>query len=422
MKNIFYFNAAFFLGLSILSPPIFAKLKVCTPHSFIATASNDPSIRRYKEMTKSMDNALAINMFYLDKIELRAGVDDLEDPTQTYQLRFYPRAWGELKYNRLLSKAVEQAEKLEQDFYLGEALKCRYRLVLEYIQNAKLLTLNKALEIVFTDRVSVLHQKIAKQVSSDISKLISTEDKLQRLRFDLVELESQKAMLDASIHRIAGSSIQIVFTENAIIHMDKIETLLKYLNPDPENSLYLRRLGSKATQAEYKVNIEKAKNSQYISYFQIGQDVDDRDEWPNRTSLEIGIQLPVLNSDREKNWRLKSDLMQKKFDYMQEKNATRTKSTQLLSNIKVLLSHYKRIDKNIDKGYTATGLIKQMTLKGIDPLDLLQLKESTLKNDISRNQTAFLIRTQFIELMDMIGRLTQKPLTNYLSNDMEKLL
>jgi len=61
-------------------------------------------------------------------------------------------------------------------------------------------------------------------------------------------------------------------------------------------------------------------------------------------------------------------------------------------------------------------------IEGADPLALLKMKESIIKRDLSAIKISRGVFTNYIELLDVSGRLSHKPLKNHLSKDQELLL
>lgn len=410
------------LNLLMVLLPASGPAAVLTPHHFIATAGNDVSVNEHKEMVSYINSAPA-DTPYLERIELRAGVDELDLNNQTYQLRFYPRAWGETRYSRKLTETAAQAEVLDRTFYLSNALKERYRLVLEYIEAVNLQDADKGLENVYIDRVNVLQRKSATEIESNISALIAAENKLVDLRLDLVDLENRIDNLGATITRLADRKADIAFDEKAIIPIDKIAALIKDLNPKPGNdNIYLKRSKFKAELSRGELELEKAKRKDYISFFQVSHSFDDKEEdWEQKTSVEIGIKLPFIKTGEEEIWRRKAELKREEFQYERKKTEAVKEAMQLLRKLKNELAQYNLLRENNKKGNAVTTLNRHMAMEGADPMDLLELKESILENGIRLSRLSFSIRFDFIELMDLMGRLTREPLIDYLSNNLEEL-
>ena len=60
-------------------------------------------------------------------------------------------------------------------------------------------------------------------------------------------------------------------------------------------------------------------------------------------------------------------------------------------------------------------------LEGVDPLILLKMKESILERDISLGKIQYQLYTKYVELFDVMGKLSEKPLRNYLASTQEQV-
>ncbi len=410
------------LIIAILPQLAFSAPKTLTIHDFILSADMDPAVERHKDQILNFENAPK-DTPYIERVELRVGLDELDTDKQSYQLRFTPRGWGETSANRNLTRTVAEIDDIEKALYLSNALKQRYDMVLTHLETAFLLKTYKELEIVYLDRVNVLQQISATEIDSNVSALISAEDKLMELRLDILDLKNKLADLEATIRKSAGGRTEIEFNKDSLIELSKINEILKDIPPSPETA----NIALKHRQAEIQLDreeleLEKSQNLDYISFFQVSYETDeDEDEWQKKTSFEIGIKLPFITSGKEEIWRRKSELNRDKFGYEQDKQETLEDIAQLRRTIQHQLDQHGMLMKRWQKGNVQNTLKHHLAMEGSDPLDLLKLKESLLQLDISINQLSFSIRANFIELLNQSGRLFQKPLTDYLSNRLEPL-
>ncbi|MGD9210943.1 MAG: hypothetical protein PVI90_09200 [Desulfobacteraceae bacterium] len=409
-------------NLFFLLLPAFAELDA---HSFITTIQDDNLTKSEQTIDYPSDPPPHIFPF-IEKVEIRAGLNELdpETQTQTYQLRIFPKAWGETRYSRRLLDTLVKGDTLDQTYYLGNALKERYHLVLEYIQSTDLLKTYKTLEIVYSDLINVLQQQSATNVVNDIVSFIDAEDKLTKLQLKIIDHENRLTGVEAAINKIAGNKTSINFKNEDIIKISKIAAVIDKIDPKIEDSnVYLERSKFKSTLTESELELEQAKSHDYISFFQVSYDVDeDKEDWDRRTSFEVGFKLPFINVNNEEIWQKRKALKKEKSQYEQEKAKNLKTTFQLLREQEKLLAQFELLKRKHKDGKAADALNKQLAMEGADPVDLLKLKESILENDIRITELNFLIRTNFIELLDLTGRLTRAPLTDYLSNNLRKIL
>jgi len=278
-------------------------------------------------------------------------------------------------------------------------------------------------EVVHMDRIKVLQHLSAADVKNDISALITTQDKLSDVHIKLTELKNQLADLETAIHQLGESKGKIAFEEASLVSMEKIEAVFKASTETTEtDNVYLAQSEYKIRLGEGEIKLRQAENRDWISFFQVTYETnEDIDEWEHRTSVEVGFKLPVVAADKEDIWRRKANLTREKMQYEAAKREVSAESSQLRHETLNLMAQYQLLKERRENGSAVTILNRQLTVKGADPLDLLKLKESILENDIRLAERAFTIRSNYIELMELTGRLARKPLTDYLANKLERL-
>ncbi len=413
-------RAFVFLGLLFLIDTPMATCEPFTPHRFISTALSDSTVTAFRTIKDFSEKAPG-NTPYLERIELRAGIEGSDDETQQdYRLRFYPRPWGATESSRQLSVLKHKGDELEQELYLNQALKKRYNLVLEYIRCTQLLKLKRALEKVHADRTYVLQKKLATRTGADVGALIVSDNKRIALNLEIEELENRRIETISAIHRLTGSSSDISFSENDLISMGQIAKIAEAVVLAPTDNVELSLQKHEAELADCEFAMEKSKSRDYFRFFEVGRSVNDHAE--ESISFEIGLRLPFTSVNREEIWDRQTAAKREKFYYEKAKSAASEQSGQLKRRIHLLISQYQILKENNKKGNAINTVRSHITSRGGDPLELLKFKESMLENDIRLSNAAFSVRTAFIELMDIMGQLTQKPLVNYLSNYLVELL
>lgn len=409
------------LGLWILSSNSVGTCEPYTPHHFISTALSDTSVTTFNSI-KDIAQKAPGDTPYIERLELRAGVESSDDDSQQdYHLRFYPRPWGETQQKRQLYDLQHNTYEIEQNRYLGQALRQRYRLVLDYIWCAQQLKLKRSLEKVYEDRTFVLQKKLAIRSDADVGALISSENKRLALRLEIKELENHMAGLTSTIRRLADNTPgDIAFNEDNLIGVAQIKKIIlgqKALTADRNIEVSLQK--KRMELADCRFALEKARSRDYFRYFDVGTSRDDNDK---SISFEIGLRLPFVTAARNSIWERKVDAQREKIDYDQAKMTTTEEIFSLQHEIGLLVSQYDILKKGLKKGNAIKAVRSHITSTGGDPLDLLKLNESMLEHDIQLNDTAFSVRSKFIQFMALTGQLTQKPLIDYLSNYLIELL
>jgi hypothetical protein len=79
-----------------------------------------------------------------------------------------------------------------------------------------------------------------------------------------------------------------------------------------------------------------------------------------------------------------------------------------------LIRQYTLLAANKKNSNAEVSFKAYLQMDGMDTLSLLKIRESIIKSDIQLEKTGFNIRYRFIELMDVMGKLSENPFKNYM--------
>ncbi|MBT7616946.1 MAG: hypothetical protein HN590_06650 [Calditrichaeota bacterium] len=396
------------------------ELGTLTMDNFLSSTKYDYSLENHQELLDYLETASSSTP-YIDKIEIRSSSQDFLLEKQKYALRFYTKGWGETKFNNMLTESIGEAFAVEHEVYYCKALRKRYTLILEYLESINHLRVMHELQAVYGDRINVLKQQTG-NLSFDVGEYIRAESKYTELQLDLVKIENKLTGLIHKIHLISDSDAKISFTDDKLIEVEEIVSTLSNLKiiSDPEN-IYLRDRKNKIERARIKYDIEKSQDRDYLSYVQLEYDRDNYTK-PNRAfSIDFGIKLPFIRSDQEDINRRKVNYIEEKLNYEDEiRDATeRNKST--LRSLNRYIDQYNILANKKASGDAQNPLDMYMKMEGINPLSLLEIRESIIRNDLQRNQIYFSILYNYVELLDLLGSLSEEPLRNHISKARERI-
>lgn len=384
-----------------------------TIDSFIMTAQNDLKLQHQRELTRYLKDAPSSTP-YIDRMEFRTETEEFDLEKQKYSLRFYPKGWGETQYTKQVTELASQSCRTEQLNYYNTALKMRYDLVLDYLETSSMIDLKRQLATVCEDRIHVLNKKSAGSLSFDISELIAAEELLTELRLELVGLENKITGLNHQISVAADSQKPVAFDRRRLIDISAIEKKIHELPQEITlNNVKLKDQKDKMDLANSKYMLEQAKGRDYLSYFEVSYDSDDYDDAKKACSIEVAIKLPFINSDQDGVNRKKVNYMKERLQYNEERRALSEKRISMIRVLDRLIQQYTLLEANKKNSNAEVSFKAYLKMDGMDPLNLLKIKESIIKSDIQLEKTAFNIRWRFIELMDIMGSLPAKPFKNY---------
>ena len=392
-----------------------------TIEQFLLSADEDFKLKNHSELVDYYNNSSGSTPFF-DKIEFRAELEDFDKFDQQYSLRFYPKGWGETKSGNKVARIMKEENEIEHEEYFNNALEERYELLLDYLETTALIDHYKKLQEVYTDRITVLNKLAQTAEEFDIVSIISAEDKLIDLQLDVVELEDKLTNLTHKIRVIAGKDMEIAFDENSIVSVEQIKKQLPQTDSITEiDNISIRNRKMKIELAKSEYDLEVAKTRDYISYFKLDYKTEDYKE-PNKSfAIGLGFKLPFINPDME-------DINEKKAKHIEEKlkleYAVRENMEDVISitrSMNRLFAKHDILVQRKESGNAATSFKKYMEMDGINPVTLLTLNESMLEGDIRLIKIRTSLRFKYIKLLNVLGKLTAKPLINHLSPKKEKL-
>jgi DNA replicative helicase MCM subunit Mcm2 (Cdc46/Mcm family) len=135
--------------------------------------------------------------------------------------------------------------------------------------------------------------------------------------------------------------------------------------------------------------------------------------------IEIGIRIPDLTMARYDLARRKADYLDEKEDYVRVKRELIDQKNKYKSDQHSFIAQYRFLKARETEVDANSSLKKYMQMSGVDPLILLSIKESIVKNHVEIEKLKYRILRNYIHVIDYCGVLSKQPLRNYLSTSQE---
>jgi hypothetical protein len=407
----------------LLLLPVSGHARRLTMAQFLATASKDYRLRNHEELTDYFKNARTSTP-YLNRIELRAE-SDFDRPRQRYELRVYPKGWGETRHTRELTEVTDQSNRLADRAIFNSALQERYDLLLDHLELTGLLDLQRQLLAVYNDRITVLRRKSASVPDFDVTALLSAENQLVDKRLAIIRLQNRLTSIRHRMALIAGHPAEIAVPRDDLLPIAEIARLARRarrVRPTRDiDNIYLQRRRVRVKRADVRYRLEVARDRDYLRFFKVEFETDRHDQLERAFTVGLALKLPFINPDRHEANRRKVRYLEQKLRLEQERRET---SERVISHSRALLrllAQQKVLRDRKDRGDAEASFRRYLAMDGIDPLLLLKVKESILEGDIRLTEIENAIRKRHVALLDVLGRLGQRPLRNVISRRGEVL-
>jgi hypothetical protein len=289
------------------------------------------------------------------------------------------------------------------------------------LHSEKMLELQNELLVLYKDRGSVLRQS-QNNINFDFNDLIEAENEYTSLQLEQVSLKESMRSIGGLIQAYLPSDNPVEFDTKSMAGIDAMKNIIEQVRNTPESvNAYLRESSVRTELAEKRHQLEESENRRFLRFFEASYDEEERNDSDDKFFFRLGIKLPFINSG-------KLDVNRRKLAYLTEKGRNEELKRTLSENQRVLYDNLKRLieqhevmTKRKEEINFESSLKTYSALQGVTPLVLLKIKESMLQNDRILETIRHEFCTTYIELLDVTGALSAKPLRNYLSSDQENL-
>ncbi len=410
--------------------PIYAQeTQVST---LILSALDDGDLKDQKKNIAYLEGSSG-NMPIIDDIELRFRNRAYEFDRQRYSIRIEPRGIGETRASKNFYKTTVNHQKQKKNVLENEFITDQYIRIIKLLNLEAMHDLHDELITLYKDRIKVL-QKQMENMKCDLKDIIKEEDILTRLSFRNKERERRiKGMKEKIVKDLKLESFSTFDTSGfvGIENINKeIDTTSFTIN---KNNVYLKYDRLDFQRAKSRYNLENAEGRRYISYLEFSYDHGERIDELNRRNdgkdynlnraylLELGIRIPYINVDRHDIHRRKLSYLRAKEDYKTVKRKLEKQMEKDVEDIKLLVSQHNFHIARKNDVKAESSLKKYLEIDGVDPLILLSIRESIIKNDIELEKIKFDIFRNYIRILETSGKISEKPLRNYLSRNKDKM-
>jgi hypothetical protein len=278
-------------------------------------------------------------------------------------------------------------------------------------------------------------EQLQNSTDFDLTDLIKAEKELAKLISEKIEEEQEVKTANKYINLICGDSLGGEIDTTGLITVDAIKQVLESIKTElgEGTNVYLRDVKSEFDCSENRYKLAKAKSKKVISYLEFSYDFGSLNEefarkedlkkynLNNAYILELGIKIPGFSSSEDDLMRYKMDYSFTKKEYQSLKSEMAAKIKKDISDIKAYIERYELMSARETEADAEASLKKYMQLSGVDPLVLLSIQESVIKNRFEKEKVYFSILRNFIYVMDVTGKLVDKPIKNFLSAQNELL-
>jgi len=413
----FYVMSVYFIKICVFPLYCYAEITI---NDYLSTALKDETYAFQTEKIAFLKKSSA-NTPYINEVEFRMQIDQFEDSKQKYTVRFNMNGWGEHIQGKKVYEASLKYQEIESAIILNKSLIERYMDIINYAYLETQFVFLESLMGVHNDRVEVLKQSVG-SLQFDAVALIETERQLLDLQLDMINIKNNKAFIEEKIKLSFPSQSEGLFVIKDMIDIYAIQNKVSQLKSSlSEKNVHIQHSQYKYEMAEAKYILEQAENKTYLSFLEAAYNMEDKKKFEKAFSVEFGVTIPIVNPNRLDINRRKINSLKAKSDWIKVIKDIHMTFYVYSNKIERLISQYEVLSLQKKKSRTEETFDIFREMDGANPLTLLKLKESMLKNEITMHKIKHQVYETYIKLLDCSGELSSQPIVNYLSPNLQPL-
>lgn len=398
------------LGMLSVAVPAAAQISI---EEFIQASIQDPEVVSFDQQIDYLQKK-PYRLSPLQKMEVRTQNKELTVGQQEYALRFSPANPWEMRSNNRYFQAYQSALGLEKSMILKEALLLRYEVVIDILYYQQLKAMEVDLKQLVDNQVLILERQ---QTSSffDADEYVELKMKQLNRMVELEEADYEWSSLQQQVLRLYpdGAHGKLIVDTSLVLDVasmlavvDSLETVSAI-----SSSIVYQQKRIEMANAEYKLE----KNNINLGFLQTEFDQQKYNENQTPINISFGVTLPITNPN-------KGDMAKRKLEAIEAENELKETQQEVKADkqiahqrLKLLADRYYSLEQQIGK-LEAGNLIQTLsTLKGGDPLIIVQYREDLTKLKALSLKITRDIHQTFIEYLAEADILQQLPLKNYLA-------
>jgi hypothetical protein len=411
MKHIFVWGA-----LSLCTVQGWSQ---ATVSDFIRSSVLAPQVQVFDDQLSFL-NEKSYRLSPLQKFEFRFRNREMKEGYNEFGLRFSPTNPWEMKYTNKYFLAMQGSISSEREVLLKEVLVERYYQVAYTLYYNELRTLYEDVRELVDRQIAILEKQ---QTSSFFDADDYVELKMKQLN-RMVEFEEADFEFKDQLRKIEktytkNGSVSMHWDESKFITVAKIKALVDSLSREELKPAEVAFQEYRVEMAEHDYKLEKSNFN--LGFFQTSY--DNRRAIQDRVPVNIsfGINIPITNPNKGDMAKRRVKAIQEEFELKDVTDVASVDRQVAYQNLLSLIQRYEILEERIVE-LENSKLIKSLsTLKGGDPLIVVQYREDILKLSTLLVKLKRDINLMYIDYLAASDHIQRSPLVNFLYQDLERL-
>lgn len=386
--------------------------------TFLASAGQEESVL-FQNQKLNFLTTTSYKLPLIERLQFRTNTNDFDIRLQEYSLRMSPNSFRSVKSQQQYQNSNQNLTKMELEVAWGEALRERYDLLVNLIYSKEILAVRNKQKVLYKDKVTLLKRSISLP-GFDVLELIDAEDEAEENQRDILDLENAILTYENNVHGTNSTSGFIRIDKDNTLTVNSIGKVLDGMKSmKTTNHPQLKVLSAKVQNNRSAYRLEAAQSKFSVAYIEAKYDFGPKFSLQKSFSIGLGFELPVKGSTKLNLNDLQIDIFEAESEYKAAENYLEREKSSNYQQLDNLIKKYELVSQQLNNSQAEFALNEYRKIAEASPQALLKLRENTLKKELLLQQLEFEIIKTFIEYLDFSGLLSQRPLKNYLSIDLD---
>lgn len=410
MSKLQFWTCLFLASGSVANSQMLIK-----PDALLASARHDPAVvlqGDHLDFRQQQTRSLP----WVEQIGFQTETNRFELRRQEYMGRVKVNGLNEISRQNDVHASEQAVDESRERLAWHEALGKRYATAVQYRGLQRQLGLQEQLLLVFDDKIRVLRKLAELSADADVEDLIKVEYDRDELALRQTDAQNRLRQLRQYIQvLIPNATGDWQLDTSGMIAPLQLETVLSGIPLTPANEPNLVEKQAKINLIDAKSALERARSEQVLDFLQLRYQNHPNKPARRDYAISAGFNLPYKGSSRVRTAELaieKHAAEAASQAYSIGLSRKIFESSQHLAN---LGAQYRQLQQQMADSQALFSLRQAQTGQPADPVVVLKAREVILKRQIHALELEQDMFNEYLDLLDLTGRISFDPPVNYLS-------
>jgi hypothetical protein len=387
-----------------------------TLKQFLKSSLDDAYYKSFDAQNSFLQNRKSYSLPWVDEVQFRYQDNQLNNYQSRYGVRINAGNPFQISRNNKYYQGIQVLKSLEQKMALKELMFDRYEMAVEFWMASEITELAfKQKEL--RNQIGNAYAKKAGSTDFDPDKFLDTQLDLISKEADWHEASFERDLALKKILDVSGAP-DAGFRPEDLITVDQINQLIQSETKAAEQTEY-ELLKQRVEVSARKMKLEKSNFD--LGYLQALYNSDRQLNETNSAGFAFGVTVPITNPNKDAVAREKLNVLERQGELEQFQFLEKNKKSNASIYLKLHLSHYQKLDSLITAVQQRKMNILTSLATNYDPIIELKYQEKLIQFEALKARIKKEILLQYIAYLDSSDKLHERPLTNYLSGNLERL-